>query len=193
MTLKKFKQITDVPDFLAENFDWSTVTFDHETFLVHRPDGEKETMSANTLVNTALEMWDSLKRNGLDKSVVEEIESKYFTGQNTNTPLTDAQIHWFITEYSVIQEISDVTMYSQLNPESLIKGIDPDEDLTQDEFNLAGMHTDDSEIVYSIYDGNQNFITSVSDYEDLIEFIQQLDTPEDYKYEFDGKYAEFEL
>lgn len=115
------------------------------------------------------------------------------TQQNTNTQLTDAQIHWFITEYTVIQEISDVTMFSQLNPESLIKGVDPDEDLTQDEFNLAGMHTDDSEIVYSIYDGNQNFITSVADYEDLIEFIQQLNTPEDYEFEFDGKYAEFEM
>ena len=193
MSLKKFKQITDVPDFLEENFDWSAVTFDDETFQVYRPDGEKEIMSANTLVDTALEMWDSLKRNGLDKSVVEEIENQYFTQQNTNTPLTDAQIHWFITEYSVIQEISDVTMFSQLNPETLIKGVDPDEDLTQAEFNLAGMHTDDSEIVYSIYDGNQNFITSVSDYEDLIEFIQQLNTPEDYKYEFDGKYAEFEM
>lgn len=193
MSLKKFKQITDVPDFLEENFDWSAVTFDDETFQVYRPDGEKEIMSANTLVDTALEMWDSLKRNGLDKSVVEEIENQYFTEQNTSTPLTDAQIHWFITEYSVIQEISDITTFNQLNPESLIKGIDPDKDLTQAEFNLAGMYTDDAWIEYSIYDSNQNFITSVSDYEDLIEFIQQLDTPEDYEFEFDGKYAEFEL
>lgn len=193
MTLKKFKQITDVPDFLEENFDWSTITFDNETFRVYRPDGEKETMSADALVDTALEMWDSLKNNGLDKSIIEEIEMQYFKQSNENAHLTDAQIHWFITEYSVIQEISDVTVFSQLNPETLIKGVNPDEDLTQAEFNLAGMHTDDSEIEYNIYDGNQNFVTSVSDYEDLIEFIQQLDTPEDYQFKFDGWYTEFEL
>src|SRR5699024_7605969 len=114
------------------------------------------------------------------------------TQKNANTPLTDAQIHWFITEYSVIQEISDVTMFSQLNPESLIKGIDPDEDLTQLVCNLAGSHTDDSEIEHRIYDSSQSFSTSLSDYEDLIEYMQQLNTPEGYEFEADGKYAEFE-
>lgn len=113
--------------------------------------------------------------------------------QSQDYNLTNAQIDWFNTGYSVVQEISNTTLFNQLNPKSLMNGINPDDDLTQAQFNPAGMYTDKSEIEYSIYDSSHRFVTHIYDYEDLIEFIQKLDVPEDFEFKMGDEYIKFEV
>lgn len=75
--MTKFKNLASVCEFMESQFGWHC-DIEDDNIKVTRHDGESELIYKRELETVALEMWKSLKNNGLNKEVIKEVEEEYF-------------------------------------------------------------------------------------------------------------------